>query len=70
MAVDQSQTKPVMVVGIDDSEHSKYALNWTLQHFFAGGGAASAFKLVLVHAKPSPSSVVSLAGPGKSNFNV
>lgn len=25
----------VMVVGIDDSEHSYYGLEWTLQHFFA-----------------------------------
>ncbi|ONK68377.1 uncharacterized protein A4U43_C05F10790 [Asparagus officinalis] len=53
----------VMVVGIDDSEHSFYALQWALLHFFSGGGTASPFKLVVIHAKPSPASVVSLAGP-------
>ncbi|CAN1186338.1 Universal stress protein A-like protein [Linum perenne] len=56
--------KQVMVVGIDDSEHSMYALQWTLDHFFTplAGGDASLFKLVVVHSKPTPSSVVSLAG--------
>lgn len=59
----------VMVVGIDDSEQSNYALQWTLQHFFSAGssGASSPFKLVVVHAKPTPSSVVSLAGPGAAD---
>nr|WEY07704.1 universal stress protein PHOS34-like protein [Agave sisalana] len=58
----------VMVVGIDDSEHSYYALQWTLLHFFSGrASAASPFKLIVVHAKPSPSSVVSLAGPGAAD---
>ena len=52
-----------MVVGIDDSEHSLYALQWILGHFFAAGTAAQ-FKLVVVHAKPTPSSVVGLGGPG------
>ncbi|CAN0841602.1 Universal stress protein A-like protein [Linum grandiflorum] len=54
--------KQVMLVGIDDSEHSMYALQWTLDHFFAGD--SSLFKLVVVHSKPTPSSVVGLAGPG------
>ncbi|CAI0440437.1 unnamed protein product [Linum tenue] len=57
--------KQVMVVGIDDSEHSVYALQWTLDHFFTPLPAdASLFNLVLVHAKPTPTSVVGLAGPG------
>ncbi|CAN1336057.1 hypothetical protein LINPERPRIM_LOCUS36999 [Linum perenne] len=52
-----------MVVGIDDSEHSMYALQWTLDHFFTPlTGDGSLFKLVVVHSKPTPSSVVSLAG--------
>ncbi|CAN1332757.1 Universal stress protein A-like protein [Linum perenne] len=56
--------KQVMVVGIDDSEHSMYALQWTLDHFFTPfAGDGSLFKLVVVHSKPTPSSVVSLAGP-------
>ncbi|KAF5744142.1 hypothetical protein HS088_TW08G00738 [Tripterygium wilfordii] len=55
--------KQVMVVGIDDSEHSTYALVWTLDHFFTPLGSNSPFKLVIVHAKPSPASAVGLAGP-------
>ncbi|KAF5744141.1 hypothetical protein HS088_TW08G00737 [Tripterygium wilfordii] len=58
--------KQVMVVGIDDSEHSTYALVWTLDHFFTTLGSNSPFKLVIVHAKPSPASAVGLAGPGLS----
>ena len=56
--------KQVMVVGIDDSEQSTYALGWTLKHFFTPYASNHPFKLVLVHAKPTVSSAVSLAGPG------
>uniref|UniRef100_A0A5B6YVH7 UspA domain-containing protein n=1 Tax=Davidia involucrata TaxID=16924 RepID=A0A5B6YVH7_DAVIN len=56
--------KSVMVVGVDESEHSFYALEWTLDHFFTPFASNSPFSLVIVHAKPSPSSVVGLAGPG------
>ncbi|XP_038980497.1 uncharacterized protein LOC120103878 isoform X2 [Phoenix dactylifera] len=64
-----AEEKTVMVVGIDDSEHSYYALEWTLEHFFSPKvrGPNPAFRLVIVHAKPSPSSVVSLAGPGAAD---
>ncbi|KAJ4824306.1 hypothetical protein Tsubulata_029367 [Turnera subulata] len=55
--------KQVMVVGIDDSEHSMYALEWTLQHFFAAPSSDPPFKLVIVHARPSATSAVGLAGP-------
>ncbi|XP_019197441.1 PREDICTED: universal stress protein PHOS34-like [Ipomoea nil] len=58
--------KPVMVVAVDDSEHSFYALGWTLDHFFTG--PVSTFRLVLVHAKPSPANAVSLAGPGAADI--
>ncbi|KAJ4727675.1 Universal stress protein A [Melia azedarach] len=61
MATAEKQT---MVVGIDDSEHSMYALEWTLDHFFTNTAANPPFKLVIVHAKPSPASAVGLAGPG------
>ncbi|XP_062189573.1 uncharacterized protein LOC133892686 isoform X1 [Phragmites australis] len=54
--------KTVVVVGVDDSEHSYYALEWTVQHVAAG--MAGAAELVIVHGKPSPSSVVSFGGPG------
>ncbi|XP_027117480.1 universal stress protein PHOS34-like [Coffea arabica] len=59
--------KSVMVVGIDDSEHSFYALQWTLDHFFTPSPAVSPFRLVIVHAKPTPSSAVGLAGPGAAD---
>lgn len=57
--------KSVMVVAIDDSEHSYNALMWTLQHFFSP--PSSPFRLVIVHAKPTPTSVVGLAGPGAAD---
>ncbi|EHA8590951.1 universal stress protein PHOS34 [Cocos nucifera] len=64
-----AEEKTVMVVGIDDSDHSYYALEWTLEHFFSPEvrGPNPPFRLVIVHAKPTPSSVVSLAGPGAAD---
>ncbi|XWS76563.1 hypothetical protein CRYUN_Cryun01aG0187200 [Craigia yunnanensis] len=59
--------KEVMVVGIDESEHSMYALEWTLDHFFAPFASNPPFKLFIVHAKPFASSVVGLAGPGAAD---
>ncbi|XAR61331.1 hypothetical protein NMG60_11035006 [Bertholletia excelsa] len=59
--------KPIMVVGIDDSEHSFYALEWALDHFFAPYAPNYPFKILIVHAKPSPTSVVGLAGPGAAD---
>ncbi|KAK6239364.1 hypothetical protein QUC31_004833 [Theobroma cacao] len=59
--------KQAMVVGIDDSEHSKYALEWTLDHFFAPFASNPPFKLFVVHAKPTASSAVGLAGPGAAD---
>ncbi|KAL4311260.1 hypothetical protein GQ457_01G053740 [Hibiscus cannabinus] len=56
--------KQVMVVGIDDSEHSTYALEWTLDHFFVPFASNPPFKLFIVHAKPTATSAVGLAGPG------
>ncbi|KAL6502815.1 hypothetical protein OROHE_023983 [Orobanche hederae] len=56
--------KSVMVVGLDDSDCSFYALEWTLQHFFLSTPPETPlFKLVVVHAKPSPVSAVGLVGP-------
>ncbi|KAK8614557.1 hypothetical protein V6N13_068357 [Hibiscus sabdariffa] len=54
--------KQALVVGVDESEHSMYALEWTLDHFFFASDPP--FKLFIVHAKPTASSVVGLAGPG------
>ncbi|KAF3622436.1 putative pre-mRNA-splicing factor SF2-like [Capsicum annuum] len=68
-----AEEKSVMVVGIEDNQHSFYALEWTLDHFFKNynynsnnnNNNNSLFKLVLVHAKPTPASIIGLAaGPG------
>jgi len=56
--------KQVVVIGIDDSDHSFYALEWALDHFFAPYAPNFPFSLVIVHAKPSPASAIGLAGPG------
>ncbi|CAL4949649.1 unnamed protein product [Urochloa decumbens] len=52
-----------MVVGIDDSDHSYYALEWTLHHFFAPGQLQQ-YHLVVLTAKPPASSVVGIVGVG------
>ncbi|XP_059632737.1 universal stress protein PHOS34-like [Cornus florida] len=51
------QEKQVMVVGLDDSAHSFYALEWTLDHFFTPP-QNGLFKLIVVHAKTAPSTVI------------
>ncbi|KAK8557426.1 hypothetical protein V6N13_013697 [Hibiscus sabdariffa] len=56
--------KQVMVIAMDDSPHSMYALEWTLDHLFAPFGSVQPFHLVVVHARPVPISVLQLAGPG------
>lgn len=56
--------KQVMILAIDDSEHSFYALEWILEHFFTPVTSAL-FKLIVIHAKCPPTSVIGLAGPGK-----
>ncbi|XP_061364122.1 uncharacterized protein LOC133307598 isoform X3 [Gastrolobium bilobum] len=56
--------KRVMVLAIDEHEHSNYALEWTLDHFFTPFGSNAPFNLVIVNAKPSPPVAVSMAGPG------
>jgi len=52
-----------MVIGADDSEESTYALEWALDHFFAPYAPNFHFDLFIVHAKPSPVSVIGFAGP-------
>ncbi|PHT82366.1 hypothetical protein T459_15381 [Capsicum annuum] len=59
--------KQVMIFALDDSDHSYYALGWTLDHFFPNP-SNSYFKLIIVHARPNPTSVVSIAGPGTSDM--
>ncbi|CAN6343238.1 unnamed protein product [Urochloa humidicola] len=53
--------KMTMVVGVDDSEPSFYALQWLLQHFFPPGQQQQ-YRLVVVTAVPS--ATVGIAGPG------
>ncbi|KAI4341685.1 hypothetical protein MLD38_026379 [Melastoma candidum] len=63
-----AEEKQVMIVAVDDSEHSSYALQWTLDHFFSPySSSSSPFKLFVLHAKPSASSVIGLAGPGAAD---
>lgn len=57
-----------MVMGVDESEHSFYALEWTLNNFFAKSGSDHPFKLVIVHARRTPASVIGVAGPGKAGI--
>jgi hypothetical protein len=61
-----STDKQVMVVGMDESEHSTNALEWTLDHFFTPYASNHPFNLVIVHSKPTPASVIGLAGFGTS----
>jgi len=56
--------KKKIVVGVDDSEQSVYALQWTLDYLLAPFPEDSPFKLFLVHARPSASSALRLSGPG------
>ncbi|KAJ9545448.1 hypothetical protein OSB04_025155 [Centaurea solstitialis] len=58
--------KQVIVVGFDDSAHSRYALDWTLEHFFTNQATKSLFKLIIVNAKVAPVSVLGLAGPAST----
>lgn len=61
--------KQLMIVGIDDSEPSWNALQWTIDHFIIPFGSNSPFKLLIVHVKPTPSSTIGLGGPGTPNFS-
>ncbi|XP_071738319.1 universal stress protein PHOS34-like [Rutidosis leptorrhynchoides] len=57
-------TKPVMIVGIDDSEQSFFALEWTLDRFIVPSAANPPFNLILVNSKPTPASSIGLHIPG------
>ncbi|GMY16913.1 universal stress protein PHOS34 [Fagus crenata] len=61
-----STDKQVMVIGMDESEQSTYALEWTLDHFFTPYASNHPFNLVIVHSKPTPASVIGLAGLGSA----
>ncbi|XP_051152285.1 universal stress protein PHOS34-like [Andrographis paniculata] len=59
--------KSVIVVGVDDSEISYHALEWTLEHLFPPAIQNTPFNLVVVHAKPQAVMAVTLAGPGAAD---
>ncbi|XP_021906999.1 universal stress protein PHOS32-like isoform X2 [Carica papaya] len=54
--------KETVIVGVDESESSMYALDWTLRHFFSPFASNPPFNLVIVYAKPLPSATVGLSG--------
>lgn len=54
--------KAVIVIGVDDSEYSTGALEWTLDNFFSS--SVHPFKLVVVYAKPMPDLLIGVGGPG------
>ncbi|KAI9087876.1 hypothetical protein K1719_030206 [Acacia pycnantha] len=58
--------KKVMVVAMDENEHSSYALEWTLDTLFTPFHSSSSsfpFKLVIVYARPFAPIPVHVAGP-------
>ncbi|TVU49865.1 hypothetical protein EJB05_01204, partial [Eragrostis curvula] len=56
--------KMTMVVGVDESEPSCYALQWVLQHFFLPAQRPHQYRLVVVTAKHASAPAVGPAGPG------
>ena len=56
----------MMLVAVDESDHSFYALEWTLDHFFPPNENHS-FQLIVIHARVSPSLYVGMGGIGKAN---
>ncbi|XVE65607.1 hypothetical protein DITRI_Ditri08aG0013900 [Diplodiscus trichospermus] len=62
-----AQGKPIMLVAMDDSAHSLYALEWTIDHFFTPFGSNHPFQLIIVHARPLPISLLGLAGPASAD---
>ncbi|MBA0801476.1 hypothetical protein Gohar_011842 [Gossypium harknessii] len=60
--------KQIMVIAVDDSAPSMYALEWTLDHFFTPFGSLQPFQLIAVHARPVPISIIQLAGPATAEI--
>ncbi|KAK9945672.1 hypothetical protein M0R45_011172 [Rubus argutus] len=56
--------KQVMIVAADESEHSTYALQWTLDHFFIPSAPTRLSSSSSSTPSPCLPSVVGLAGPG------
>jgi nucleotide-binding universal stress UspA family protein len=58
---EEGRSKTVVLVGVDDSDHSYRALEWAVRHVATVGAAA---ELVVVYAKQAASSVVTMGGAG------
>jgi hypothetical protein len=61
--VEEERSKTVVVVGVDDSDHSYSALEWAVRYVAT---ASEATELVVVHAKQGSSSVFTMGGAGTS----
>ena len=61
VAVEEGRSKTVVLVAVDDSDHSYRALEWAVRHV-ANAGVPT--ELVVVHAKQAASSVVTVGGAG------
>ncbi|KAF7006824.1 hypothetical protein CFC21_021828 [Triticum aestivum] len=66
VAAEEGRSKTVVLVAVDDSDHSYRALEWAVRYVAEMAGAGAPTELVIVHAKPSPSPVVTMGGPGVS----
>ncbi|CAN8265558.1 unnamed protein product [Cochlearia groenlandica] len=58
-----NQSERLVVVGVDDSAHSYHALETALDLFFVPFKSTPQFKLVIIHARPTATSVLGFAGP-------
>ncbi|XVF38731.1 hypothetical protein REPUB_Repub20aG0126900 [Reevesia pubescens] len=61
-----AEGKPIILLAADDCSHSMYALEWTLDHFFTPFGSNHPFQLIVIHARPLPTSILGLAGPASA----
>ncbi|GKV29589.1 hypothetical protein SLEP1_g38500 [Rubroshorea leprosula] len=57
----QTAKKQVMIIAVNDGEHSPgVSVEWTLDHFFVPLGDSALFNLVIIHAKPFATIIFSL----------
>nr|GEX03543.1 adenine nucleotide alpha hydrolases-like superfamily protein [Tanacetum cinerariifolium] len=52
-----TMVKPVMVVGVDESVESFFALEWTLDRFLVPSAPNPPFTLIIVYSKPTATSL-------------
>ncbi|EHA8586389.1 universal stress protein PHOS34 [Cocos nucifera] len=56
--------KQVVLVAVDESNESMHALEWAVEHLFSSASVAANFKIILIHVKPPPVSILRISGPG------